>query len=333
MRRITLSHRIQHLLLLGVSRVVRFLPERSALGIGSALGWIAGSVLRVRRSVVLENLGRAFPERDERWRRRIASASYRHLAREAVFLLRLPSMDRDALIGRCQVEGLELVRKALESGRGAVILTGHFGNWELGGSAIAAHGVPLDIVARAQTNPLFDEYLERTRQVHGLRVIYREDAPGRILRSLRESRAVALAADQNVSRGGIFVDFFGHPAATARGPALLSKRARAPAFVALVRRLEGHLARYRITFEPLAAPEASEGREESVRFLSRYLSALEAAVRDAPEQYFWMHRRWKTRPGEEVQRLDEEAPPPDEESPLPNEEAPRRTRNRPRRSW
>ncbi len=299
----TLSHRLQHLLFMSLSTVVRWLPERLTFGLGSVIGWLAGSVFRIRRSVVEENLARAFPEKDGSWRRRVAAASYRHLAREAIELLRLHRMEREELLRRCEMVGFELARAALREGRGVLFLTGHLGNWELGGAVVAAHGIPLDVVARLQTNPLFNRELERTREGHGMRVIYRQDATRQVLQSLRASRGVALVADQNVASGGVFVDFFGEPAATARGPGLLAMRTGARVLVTMVRRLPGAKARYRMTFTPLPHPDTGEKGTDIEQFTRGYLGALEEAIKEAPEQYFWLHRRWKTRPVEELPSL------------------------------
>lgn len=317
-----LAHRLEYLLFVGISTVVRAIPERGALALGAGLGWLVGSVLRLRRSTVDENLMRAFPEASPEWRRQVARASYRHLGREGVALLRMQAMSPAEVRGRTEVVGLEMVRRPLTEGRGVLILTGHLGNWEIGGAATAACGIPLDVVARRQKNPLFNAHLVRVREKLGMRVIDRQGATRHVLRAMREPRAVALVADQNVRAGGLFVDFFGVPASTERGPALLAERTGADVVVAIVHRLPGRTAQYRLSFEPLESdellesespgsePEESEPREsaspradartmdaaEPTVLTRAYLAALERGIRAAPDQYFWFHRRWKTRP-------------------------------------
>lgn len=294
-----ISHRAEQLLLLSVSAVVRRLPEPVALGLGAACGWIAGSVLRIRRRVVAENLERAFPEQNRSWRRTVASACYRHLGREAAALLRLEGMTPAEIRERCGVSGLDRVHAALAQGRGVLLLTGHLGNWEIGGAAVAANGVPIDVVARIQRNRLFEARLRRMREELGMRVVYRHEATRHLLRSLREPRAVALVADQNAPVGGLFVDFFGTPAATARGPGLLAARTGAEVLTALVRRLDGPRARYHLAIEPLDFETAGDPAGDLLALTRAYHAALEAAIRESPEQYFWFHKRWKTRPDEE----------------------------------
>jgi len=277
--------------------------------VGSALGWFAGAILRIRRRVVDENLARAFPEASRVWRRRTAVRSYRHLGREAAATLILEGSDAPELRERVQVEGLEHVRAPLSEGRGVVILSGHLGNWELGGAGVAARGIPLDVVVRRQSNPLFDERMRQTRERLGMRVVYRADATRSVLRTLRSGGAVALVADQNVREGGIFVDFFGVPASTTRGPALLAGRTGAAVVLAVPLSEPGSRARYRLEFIPLE-PEPGLDPDDSVRALTRtYVSALEAAIRGAPSQYFWFHRRWRSRPDGEEPPVVGEVPP------------------------
>lgn len=299
MIRPTIRHRIEYGVFRAVAGVVQRLPERWALGVGAGLGWLAGSVLRIRRGVVEENLLRAFPEQSAAWRHTIAAASYLHLGREAITLLRLQRLTAEELIERVDFEGLDLVQSALDEGVGPLILTGHLGNWEVGGAAVAACGIPLDAVARVQSNPLFNQQIVRTRERMGIRVVDRDHATRHILRCLREPRAVAMVADQGVGVGGMFIEFFGAPAATARGPGLLAMRTGARVLLAITHRIHAPVARYRIRFTPLRLPEAQDKEEALRRFLRRYLRGIEDAIREAPEQYFWMHRRWKRTPPEE----------------------------------
>ncbi len=262
--------------------------------LGAALGRLVGSALRIRRRVVEGNLRRAFPGADASWIRRTAAASYAHLGREGIALLRLGKLGPREVWERTEVEGIEYLREPLSHGRGVVLLTGHLGNWEIGGAAMAVREIPIDVVARRQNNPLFNARVNRTREKLGMRVVDRDGGTKRILRSLTSGRAVALVADQNVRRGGLFVPFFGTDASTARGPALLAVRTGAAVAFATAIRLPGARSRYRIRIRPLDPPEP--GEEGARAFLARYLSVLEEAIREAPEQYLWAHKRWKTRP-------------------------------------
>jgi Kdo2-lipid IVA lauroyltransferase/acyltransferase len=296
-RPVTAGHRVQDLAIRGVEGCLRLLPERLASALGAGLGRVAGVLLRSRRRVVEDNLRQAFPDRDADWIRRVASASWAHLGREGVALLRMGTLGPRAVWERTEVEGIEHVREPLSRGRGVIVLTGHLGNWEIGGAALAVREVPTDVVAKRQNNPLFDARMNGTRERLGMRVIDRDGGTRDILRALRAGRVVALVADQNVLHQGVFVEFFGRRASTARGPALLALRTGAAVVFATAIRQPGPRARYHVRCRPLDPPDPAREPEQAARvFLRRYLAALEADIAGAPEQYLWAHKRWKTRP-------------------------------------
>jgi Kdo2-lipid IVA lauroyltransferase/acyltransferase len=294
--RVTLGHRFQDLLIRGVEGGVRLMPEAAVSSLGAALGRLAGGLLRVRRKVVEGNLRLAFPDRDDGWIRRTAAASYGHLGREGAALLRMGKLGSRAVWERTEVEGIEHLREPLSRDQGVILLTGHLGNWEIGGAAMAVREIPIDVVAKRQNNPLVDARLNRTRERLGMRVIDRDGGTKHILRSLSGGRVVALVADQNVRHAGVFVEFFGRPASTARGPALLAQRTGAAVVFASAIRLPGRRARYRVRLQPLEAPGAGDADTRARGLLRRYLAALETDIRLAPEQYLWAHKRWKTQP-------------------------------------
>lgn len=302
-RRVTWSHRLEFALLTSLRAVLRRLPESVALAFGEALGAFAGGVLRRRHEVVRENLQRAFPDLDASGRRRLALASWRHLGREGVAFMRSihagsRQQQTAEIIARTEVEGLEGLEQALAEGRGAILVTGHLGSWEMAGAALAARGVELDGVALVQANPLFDGLIRKARETLGMRLIDRGNAMRQVPRSLRAGRAVGLVADQNARTGGVFINFFGHRAATFRGPALFAIRTGAPIFVGACIRSSRHPQRYRVTVERIAFETSGDLEADVLRLTQAHSSALERWVRAAPDQYFWAHKRWKTQPGE-----------------------------------
>jgi KDO2-lipid IV(A) lauroyltransferase len=260
------------------------------------MGWLAGTVVRVRRRAVDAHLEHAFPERTPGWRRAVARASYRHLGRESVSTFRLASMGAAEVRQRTEMVGFDDLEAAMEQGKGAIVVTGHFGNWEIGGASLAARGIPLEVVAQRQRNPLFDEDLNRQRQALSMTVIERKEAPRRVLRALRAGRTVAIVGDQNLRRGGVFVEFFGRQASTARGAAVFALRTGAPIFLGLVVRKEGFPQRYAVTLERVEFEPTGDMEADVRRLTEAHTTHLEARVREVPSQYFWQHRRWKTRP-------------------------------------
>ncbi len=294
-----LRHGAEYALFRLLSAVLLAVPEVLALRAGAALGWVAGSVLRIRRDVVDANLRLAFPDRPPAWRRRVARASYVHLGREAAAMFRMAGMDRETIVARTEVAGLEGLRAALAEGRGAVLLTGHLGSWEMGGAAVAAHGIPVLGVAKPMANRRFDADLTAARERLGIEIVDTGAAPKRALRALSEGKVVGLVADQNAGTNGLFVPFFGHPASTHRGPALFAVRAGAPLFIGSCIRMPGARQRYRIRMERVPAPATGDAERDVHLLTAAHTAVLERAVREAPEQYFWQHKRWKTRPAPE----------------------------------
>lgn len=302
MRARALRHRAEYVLLRAVAGVCAVLPEVLADRAGAALGWVLARVGRPRWSVVSDHLLRAFPEADERWRRGVGRRCYAHLGAEAVAVFRLAGMGRRELRERTRVTGLEVVEAAVREGRPVILLSAHIGNWEVGGAALVARGLPIDVVVARQRNVLFDRYLTRSRERLGFGIIPRGEGGRGVLATLGAGRLAGILGDQDARRAGVFVDFFGHPASTARGPAVLTLRSGALLVTLFGVRLPGWRPRYHVYLEVLAdgaakgaSGRAGGGRAAMVAAITQaYTTRIEDYVRRYPEQYFWLHRRWKT---------------------------------------
>lgn len=293
--------RIRHLVEYAVLRTVAALcgavPAAVADRMGAALGWVAGSLWRPRWEVVMEQLRMAFPDADEAWRRGIARRSYVHFGAEAVAMFRLAGGRRTEILKRTRLIGREVLEEAAREGRGVMLVSGHLGNWEVGTAGVVARGFPMDIVAARQRNLPFDRYLTRSRERLGMTVIPRDEARRGVLRSLRNGGVIGIMGDQDARRAGVFVDYFGRPASTARGPALLAMRGGAAVATFYTIRLAGWRPRYVVHIEPLAEVKGGGGRAAAVATLTQaFTSRLERRVREHPAQYLWHHRRWKTPP-------------------------------------
>lgn len=295
--RVPLSHRLEYALFRAVLAALRALPESWALAVGGVLGWTAGSLLRIRRGVADANLMRAFPDRDARWRARVARASYRNLGREAVAAFRFAGEPAARVLERtAQFEGMEELLSAARAGRGAVLLTGHFGNWELAGAAVAARGARLAAVSTRQANRRFDDALVRARAASGVATIRRGNARREALAALRAGGMVAMVGDQDAGTGGLFADFLGTPASTARGPALFAVRVGAPIFLGTCVAIPGTPGRYRCEVEEIRWERTGDPGEDVRRLTAAHVRALAARVVRRPDQYLWQHRRWRTTP-------------------------------------
>lgn len=304
--RIRLRHQLEYAGFRLISGACNAAPEGLADRAGGSLGWLAARFGRPRWEVVTAQIAAAFPEADESWRRDIARRCYAHLGAESVAMFRLARMGARKIRERTQVVGLELLEQATGEGRGVALVSGHVGNWEVGAAAIAARGLPVDVVVARQRNPLFDARLTEARQGLGLTVIPRGEARPRVLASFRAGRIVGLMGDQDARGAGVFVDFFGRPAATARGPAVLAIRTGAAMVTCFSLRIPGRPPRYEVRIEAVEVPSGSrrtgaDGRHggmaaDVITVTQSFTHRLEELVRERPEQYFWHHRRWKTPP-------------------------------------
>lgn len=290
-------HRGEYALVLLARALDRALGPRRAGALAAALGRFVYRRLRIRAEVVESQLRRAFPDRDEAWIEATARGSYEHLGREGMMMLRLSRLGRGDILSVTEVtEGLQELRAAVRAGTGAVVVTGHLGNWEIGGASLAARGIPMDVVARRQANPLFDRLINDARAGLGMTVIGLGGATKGSLRALRRGHVVALVADQDARQRGLFVPFFGRPASTFRGPAVLALRSGAPVFMGIAtRRPDGG---YRVRVRRIPVPDSADPERTEWELTAALASALESAVREEPAQYLWHHRRWKTKPPE-----------------------------------
>jgi len=294
----TFTHRAEYAALRGAVAALERLSFAGAGRIGARIGGLGFAPLKIRRAVVERQLRAAFPERDEDDIERIARAAYAHLGRTSIETAILPSYNTAEILSMFEsVQGWDLVEKNLALGKGLILVTGHLGNWELGGAYIAARGLPIDAVARHMANPLFDRYLTRTRERIGMSVVHDEEAVRRVPRALRGGRAVAFLFDQGaVGLASTWVPFFGRFAKTPRGPAVFALRLGAPVmFGVALRQPSG---RYQLSFEQVEVVDTGDREADVDRIVAEYSAVLERWIRRAPEQYLWHHRRWKhQRPG------------------------------------
>jgi KDO2-lipid IV(A) lauroyltransferase len=297
-RRATMAHRVQYGALRGVIGLLRRIGLGPASAVGASLGTLGYRPLKIRRDVVERQVRSAFPELPPEEVLRIARASYANLGRTSTETALLPLYDRERIIDRFEaVEGWSIVEERLARGKGLILVSGHLGNWELGGAYLAARGLPMQAVARYMENPLFDRYLTSTRERIGMTVVHDDEAVRRVPRALRGGNAVAFLIDQGaVGLASTWVPFFRRLAKTPRGPAVFALRLGAPiVFGAALRQPDG---RFRLTFEPIDSTPSGNVDGDVERIVADYTATLERWVRRAPEQYFWQHRRWKhQRPG------------------------------------
>jgi len=285
------------------------LPRVWAVRVLTALVRLVALLFPKHARIARRNLCLAFPELTEAERERILRESYVSLARLLVDFSRLPKLDTAWVNAHIECPFLPRFReiKATHPGKGVVIATGHLGSFELLAHSVAMYGNPIDFVVRNFKLPRVDRWWTGIRERQGNRVISRKGAFRDVMRSLQSGRDVALLFDQNVTRNhAVFVPWFGVPAATTRSVALAALRTEAPVIVASIHHLGED--RYRTEaiecdFTPLYRDETISPDEKIERMTARMAAAYESMIRAHPGEWFWMHRRWKTRPEGEHENL------------------------------
>ncbi len=266
------------------------LPRRLLVAVFGGLGvllWMLG----IRRRVVMENLRLAFPDRSEAQRRAIARATYRHLGEMVPEFLRVPYLKPAELERIFEYEGWDNLERAAAMGKGVIACTGHFGHFDLLAAAHSLRGIRMTTISRTMQVGLWTG----TRARAGVQEIYVK--PGETftaaVKALRAGRVLGYVIDQSEpNRNAIYPTFFGVPAATAATPAVLSRRTGAPIVFAVSVPLAG--GRHRVVIEgPLFPPDTGDHEHDTLVFMQDLNDRLESWVRRHPEQWYWLHRRWK----------------------------------------
>jgi len=296
---------LRSLLLRGVIRVVAALPLRLVMALGSLVGSLAWRVARDTRRKVLASLAVAFPERPLAEREAIGRGSLRHLAWLAGEVV-APAGYADRIREYVSFHGDAEARltEVMGRGRGVIYVTGHVGNWELMARRVAQQ-FPSVTIAKAGPDPRMNALIERMRTEGGVGTLWREDprTSRAMIKALKQGKLFGLLIDQDTRVQGVFVPFFGRLAFTPRAAGDLALRFRTPVVAGWVRRRgprpgDGHeIDLVEIPYDP----DAADREAESLRITAACTARLEAAIRGRPEEWVWMHERWKTRPPGEIQ--------------------------------
>ena len=280
-------------LLAPLGLLLAWLPRRAGLWAGRRIGDLLWGVLPRRRAIALANMDRAFggtlaPEE----RRRIARRSFQHFGMTVVETCELFFRPPARLLARVTVDGLHNLKAAAAEGKGILALTAHYGNWELLAFTPQLYQVPSSAVVRPLDQPASRWVVDRLRRRTGAEIIAKRRALRDIVEALRQGRMVGILLDQNAARSeGVFAPFFGISASTSRSLAVISLRTGAPVVPVFIRREADD--RHLVEFAPAVPPPADGSVEE---YTAAFNQRIEDAVRRAPEQWFWMHDRWRTRP-------------------------------------
>jgi len=276
----------------------RMLPLPLLRAVGSTLGAVAFAFPGRDRARARAHLAQAFPDRDRAWRDGVLRRCARHLGTLLGEVAWLWSAPPEAILARTEFVGLENLTGALAPERGAALVTGHCGNWEWLNLALGASGVGMTVAARELDDPRFDGVARRLRgRFGGESALRGKGAGGKLVQALRRGRVIGLLIDQDIAAPGVYAQFFGRPAWTPVGAALLPLRTGCPTVAGFAaRRPDGTM---RLEFDPPIRPAAGGDLEsEAARLTARLTARIERQVRSHPEQWVWMHKRWRHQPGE-----------------------------------
>lgn len=275
--------------------VFYIIPLKIGLHIGKMAGRIAFWTLSPYRKIALDNLRLAFgKEKTENEIRSIARKVFENLGKNAVELVNFPKINERNFRKFVTLENRHVLDKAFAKGKGVIIITAHFGNWELLAAGFRLEGYPGVTIGRKIYFYKYDQYLNYLRKTHDVNVIYRDDSPRKMLKVLKDNKILGIVADQDVdSVEGVFVDFFGRPAYTPVGPAALAAVTGAALVPALILRKNGHHSL--IVEEPVELINTGDKEKDLVENTKRWSLVIESYIRKYPEQWVWMHRRWKTK--------------------------------------
>ena len=273
------------------------LPRMLARGVGAVIGATALTTGARLRRVGEQNLLMAFPALDARERRRILQACFRSLGWQLAEFAKMRRYSVAGLKEQIRYEGLEHYLRAKAEGKGVLVLTAHLGAWELSSFYHSLRGFPMSMVIRRLDNALVDAWVNGIRTLHGNQVVHKDDFARGILKAMHHGETVGILMDTNMTPPqGVFVPFFGRPACTASGLARVAARSGAtvlPGFLLW----EAEERRYVLHFGPALALQRSEDAEaDALANTALFTQTLENWIRRYPEQWLWVHRRWKTRP-------------------------------------
>ncbi len=288
-----LSYMLQTLGLKTAAAIARALPEASAREFGRTLGILGHTLASGRREIAADNIRRALGEEvTEAEIGALVKQVFENIGRTAVEVFRFPLLSQKEILARVDFATPDIFDEALAEGKGAILLSAHYGNWELFGAWVAALGQPIDVVVKPQRNTSADAFYNTLRRANGVGIIPTRKASREIIRSLRRNRLVAILADQYAGNDGVPVEFFGRQTATHRGPAAIALKLGCPILHGvLIRQDDGrHQA---LAGGPLPIESTGSLDDDILAVTQAYTRVLEGYIRRQPGQWLWTHRRWK----------------------------------------
>jgi len=295
------KYRVERCFLLLAGKIFTPMSSGTRHCITTVLGAIFYYFIPIWKKQVMEILKIAFPESSSEWRRNIAFRNYIYFAKIFFDFFPVYTMSSDRFSKSVVCLNSKLIEKAIQSGKGAIIVIFHFGNWEALGEWFVRNGYNFRAIARKLKNPAAEKIVTETRGRHGMRLFSMKESSATILKFLGGNGILGNVADQDAGRRGIFIKYFGRLSSTFRGPSVFALRQKCP-LIAGTCLLEKN-GKYVIHFKDISTSIPEGFKKTPAEYLTQlYTNYFEKKIREYPEQYFWFHRLWKTKPSEEYKR-------------------------------
>ena len=288
-----LKNLVEYILFILLAKFFTLFKIKSSVTFGKILGTFLFYVIPIRKKVVVENLKIAFPDYDETQIKKIARANYISFAITLIEMFHIPKLKKEALHNYVLCKDLDLIKEKHNAGKGVVLLTAHFGNWEIGAVSVGSQlGIPIHTLAKPQRNKYVSRWLDKMRASFGNKVILLGVSVRELYKTILQGGIIGIVGDQRGPETSIRVKFFNQNTAVYTGTAEIAVKNRTPILVVLVVRSEDCL--YEAVVQEIRVDYDNLSKEESVEFINQsYVNILEKTVIRYPDQWFWMHKIWK----------------------------------------
>ena len=286
-----IQHYIEYIALKSLIGILHLFSMDTAKKIGFLLADIAFVCVPIRKKHIIDSLTKSFPKKSKQEILAIAKDVYKQFVCTIIEIVFVSKMSDEQLKYFMNFENLYLMEKAKKGGKGVIVMSAHFGNWEM--LAISAgKRFPLSVIVARQENPYFDKLINGIRSTRGYSPIYKDVAPIGVMKALKRNRVVAILADQHAGDQGVYTPFFYREVSTPKGPAVFALKAKCPLYtVFCVRQPDG---RYVSTFEEVPLPNTGDKEKDIEIIMTEYNKILQKYVEKYPSHWFWFHRRWKS---------------------------------------
>ena len=284
-----------YIVVLLFSKAVLVLPFKLSIKIGSLIGSVAFYFAVEARKITIQNLEQAFVDKSKKEIRQIAKLVFENQGKNLFELFSFPKLTKEKINSLVTIENLDAFKKALACGNGVLLASAHCGNWEIMGAALSLNGMPINVIAKKIYIPQLNSMLIGFRQSKGENVILRSanNAARQMLRALRNNESIAMLIDQDTTVPGVFVDFFNKLAYTPSGLATLALKTNAAVLLAIDERLSGD--KHKVILEPIEIKRSGNFDTDVLSNTAHITKLIETHIARLPEQWVWMHERWKTK--------------------------------------